>query len=170
MYQEEQLEKEIEEARRRREENEQREKLKQEESQQWSPSDRANSETDYGIEVSHPSGGSNKARSVKGASSKSALSPTARSSVPAARKPVAAPPTLVKRAAIIISNLRKLLEDVAISFKTNPIILIRTITFVVGLLVLLSRRDVKERIKKVMANGWNKVRATAGMGVKVTYI
>jgi len=44
------------------------------------------------------------------------------------------------------------------------------LAFVVGILVLLSRRDIKERVKMIVAKGWGKVRQTAGMGVKVSYI
>jgi len=177
LLQEEQLQREIEETRRKRQEDQEKERQRQEESEQWDQSNKESSEIDYGIEASHPSSASNKARSVKGEESKSSkssrgkTSPTTRASAPAAaRKPAASPPTLVKRATIIVNNLLKLLENMTLSFKSNPTILLRMLAFIIGLLVLLGRKDVRERVKRVMANGWNKVRATAGMGVKVSYI
>ena len=48
--------------------------------------------------------------------------------------------------------------------------LMQLLAFIVGLLIVISRRDVKERIRRLMALGWGKVRQTAGMGVKVSYI
>ncbi|RFU23966.1 hypothetical protein B7463_g12374, partial [Scytalidium lignicola] len=177
LRQEEQLQREIEESRRKRQEEEEEEKRRHGESQQWDQSNKGGSETDYGIEASHPSNASNKSRSVKGENSKSSkssrgkASPTTRSSAPAApRKGAASPPTLVKRATIIVNNFLRLLESMAVSFGTNPTILLRMLGFIVGLLVLLGRKDIRARVKRIMANGWNKVRATAGMGVKVSYI
>jgi hypothetical protein len=55
-------------------------------------------------------------------------------------------------------------------FKTRPMLLMQMLAFVVGILVLLSRREVKERVKMILGKGWLKVRQTAGMGVKVSYI
>ncbi|KAH8801490.1 peroxin 26 [Xylogone sp. PMI_703] len=173
LRQEEQLQREIEESRRRRQqEEEEEERRRQEEAQ----SNKAGSETDYGIEASYPSNASNKSRSVKGDNSKNTgrLSRAKKSSptpsAPPARKPVTPPQTLVKRATIIVNNFLRLLESMAVSFRTNPTILLRMLAFVVGLLVLLGRKDIRTRVKRIMSNGWNKVRATAGMGVKVSYI
>lgn len=170
-YQEEQLNKEIEDARRRKVENEERERRRLEEEREKT-SQRASSETDYGVENAHPSGGSNKARSARGSAKGSrgtpVSSPTARSSVPGVKKAV--PPTLIDRATTIIGNVRKLLESMAGSFKTRPMFLLQTLAFIVGLLIVLSRREVKERVKRVTSQGWQKVRQTAGMGVKVSYI
>ncbi len=111
-----------------------------------------------------------KASSIKGASSSKkgsqpSNSPTARPSVPAK-----VPPTLLARAGNIISNLRKLVEAMAGNFKTRPMFLLQMLAFLVGFLTVFTRRDVKERIKRIVGNGWTKVRQTAGMGVKVSYI
>lgn len=169
--QEEQLQKDLEEARRQRVENEDRERQRQE--YERNSSNRANSEVDYGIESSHPNGSANgsvKARSARGGSKPS------RSSISHARKPSASggkvitPPSLMKRAATVMANIRKLLESMAVSFKMNTMVLLRLLAFMIALLLALSRRDVKERLQRVLGNGWNKVRATAGMGVKVSYI
>lgn len=174
---EEQLQRDIEDARRRRAENDERERQLQQELERGSTKT-ASSEVDYGIEDSRPhingsANGSAKARSAKGSSkpSRSSGATVSHASRPSVSntKPVP-PPSFIKRAGAIIANLRKLLEAMAESFKGNPMILLRLLAFIVALLLVLSRRDVKARVKKIMGNGWNKVRATAGMGVKVSYI
>jgi len=70
----------------------------------------------------------------------------------------------------VISSLRKLVEGMATHFQTNPMVLLRMLTFILGILAIVSRRDVRERIRRVIGTGWGKVRQTAGMGVKVSYI
>ena len=170
-YQEEQLKRDVEEARRRRIESEEREKREEEARNKRSEK---GSEIDYGVEDSPPRPGSSKSRSsVKGGSAKGgrslpSSSPTARSSVPA--KNVKVPPSLLTRAGNVVMNVRKLVESMAGSFKTRPMLLMQMLAFIVGILVLLSRRDVKERVKSILGKGWGKVRQTAGMGVKVSYI
>jgi hypothetical protein len=174
-YQEEQLKKDIEDARRRRVEAEEKEKRQKEEEEARRRDRRSGgSEIDYGVEDSPPRpGSSHKARSAKGGSVKGSRSipsssPTARSSAPA--KNVKVPPTLIARAGNVVANLRKLVEGMAGGFQTRPMLLMQIVAFLVGILVLLSRRDVKERVKSILGKGWGKVRATAGMGVKVSYI
>lgn len=174
---EEQLQRDIEDTRRRRAENEERERQLQQELERGSTKT-ASSEVDYGIENSHPyangsSNGSTKARSAKRSSrpSRSNGATISHKSRPSVSNAKPAPPaSFMKRAGAIIANLRKLLETMAESFKGNPMILLRTLAFIVALLLVLSRQDVKARVKKIMSNGWDKVRATAGMGVKVSYI
>lgn len=175
LLQEEQLQREIEETRRKRLEEEERQK--QQEAEQWEQSNKGGSEIDYGIEASPPSNASNKARSTRGEGTKSPkpsrgkASPNSRSSAPAAaRKPAVSPPTLAKRASIIVNNLVELVQSMTISFRSNPTIILRMLAFIIGLLILLGRKDIRLRVKRMMGNAWNKVRATAGMGVKVSYI
>ena len=174
-YQEEVLKKEIEEGRRRREAEEQERERRRLEDEKDRGKGKASSETDYGVEDALPSGASSKARSVKAGSAKGendrrkhVASPTARSSIPGVRKGV--PPTLMTRVGNIIANLGKLLDQMAASFKTNPMVLLRTLAFIVGILAVMARRDIRERIKRITGQGWQKVRQTAGMGVKVSYI
>ena len=174
-YQEELLKKDIEEARRRRETEEREQERRLLEEERDKGKGKASSETDYGVEDALPSGASNKTRSVKGGSAKgdsdrrkNVNSPTARSSAPGIRK--GTPPTLMTRAANIITNLRKLLDSMATSFQTNPMVLLRTLAFILGILTIMARRDIRDRIKRITSQGWQKVRQTAGMGVKVSYI
>lgn len=121
------------------------------------------SEVDYGVEDARPAS-SSKARSSKASSIKGGKSPTSRSEKPIARK---APPGVMERAGTILINLRKLVEG---HMKSRPMFLMQLLAFIVGLLIVISRKDVKERIARIMALGWGKVKQTAGMGVKVSYI
>ncbi|TVY41997.1 hypothetical protein LSUB1_G002103 [Lachnellula subtilissima] len=168
----------LQEARKRREEKERRR----------DESERGGSEVDYGVEDSHsrPSTArSAKAVSVTSSStapkatppaSHSAPKPTSNSNSksttpPIRRTPAAAPkrlpPTLLSRASTIFKNVRKVLtEDVLAAFKTRPLFLLQLLAFIIGLVVLMGRRDVKERVRRM----WGRVRETVGMGVKVSYI
>lgn len=165
-YQDEQLKRDIEDAKRKRMEHEERERLEREKRER----DRGGSEVDYGVEETPvPRPGSSKSRgSANGRpiTKKSNTSPTARSATPAKK----APPTLITRAGNVISNIRKLFENMAVNFQTRPLFLLQMLAFIIGLVAVLSRRDVKERLKRILGNGWLKVRKTAGMGVKVSYI
>ncbi len=84
--------------------------------------------------------------------------------------PASGPPTLGSRTAMLFSSLRGFLEQMGVAFQTTPLALVRTLLFVIALLVLLGRQNMRERIARVLGSSWNKVKATAGMGVKVSYI
>ena len=140
-------------------------------------------EEDYGVEdaYSHANGAeSQKARSTKGSikgstkagpsiRNKAVASSTARSPK-APVKAITPPPTLIQRASNIISNLRALLENMALNSSKNPLLLIQLLTCIIGVLLVVGKRNVRERIRKTLAQGFAKVRQTAGMGVKVSYI
>lgn len=173
---EEQLQKDLEEARRKRIENEERERQRLEEQH----SQRAGSEVDYGVDSSYPSHGngsqngsvqSRPPKSPKVASAKKAKNKVAHAPKPSLpSKKAIAPPGLFRRAGILMGNLRKLIEHMALSLKAHPMILLRTLAFIVALLLALSNRAIKERLRRITGNSWNKVRATAGMATKVSYI
>lgn len=74
------------------------------------------------------------------------------------------------RASMVLNNLRVLVEELAAVWQTNPYVLYRTLAFIVGLLLLLSRKNIRERIARILGTSWAKVKATAGMGTKVSYI
>ncbi|KAH7419619.1 peroxin 26 [Cadophora sp. MPI-SDFR-AT-0126] len=186
-YQEEQLKKDIEDAKRRRLENEERERRREDEERlkREKPRPRSvagGSEVDYGVEDTPPRPGSSKSRSsarggsgsAKGSSKKNydrshpSSSPTARSSAASNARKV--PPTILTRASNVLGNVKKLLEGMAVHFQTRPLFILQFLAFLVGFLVVLSRRDVKERLRRLLGGSWDKVKRTAGMGVKVSYI
>ncbi|TVY60759.1 hypothetical protein LSUE1_G008323 [Lachnellula suecica] len=160
-WQEEQLES----ARRKREESEAREREREQEQRKQD-----GSEVDYGVEESRPSTARANSITSNTPKAKPKVKPAAqpaRTARPPAPAPKRVPPTLISRASNIISNLRKLLtEDVFGSFKTRPLFLLQMLAFIIGIVVVFGRRDVKERVRRM----WDKVRRTAGMGVKVSYI
>ncbi|KAK6080665.1 peroxin 26 [Seiridium cupressi] len=154
--QDDQLKRDLEEARKYRAENEARERRRLEEER----ARREGSEVDYGIDNTPSANGSSKGRRTRGSSS--ALSRPK----PPAKGKAAGPPSLSARAAMIISNLRNLFEQMGTSFKTNPMLLMRLIAFLAGLILMFGNQRMRERITRVLGTGWNKVKATAGMGVK----
>ncbi|CAK7219675.1 hypothetical protein SCUCBS95973_003898 [Sporothrix curviconia] len=83
---------------------------------------------------------------------------------------VVAPPTLSSRTAMLFTNLRGFLEQLGFAFQTTPMALLRTLFFIAALLIVVGRRANRERIARILSGVWNKVKATAGMGVKVSYI
>ena len=130
-----------------------------------SPPRKPHSEHDYGIEIPRP----------PAPPSQSSLKPPGR---PPQSRTVHSPPTtsrkksssspqgLYARSATILLNFQHLIASMTQSLSRNPMALLRFVLFILGLVVALSRRDVKGRI----ARGWDKVRQTIGMGVKVSYI
>ncbi|KAK5629637.1 hypothetical protein RRF57_005352 [Xylaria bambusicola] len=157
--QEDNLRKDIEDARRLRAENEAREHRRLEEERVK----REASEVDYGIEQSQHPSTPRKARSTSNGSALSKATPS--SSASKAKKATAAP-SLGTRAAMVIANLRIVIEQLGSSLRMNPMLLMRLMAFIVGIIVVFGRRDLRERMKRILGTGWNKVKQTAGMGVK----
>ncbi|KAL9944351.1 hypothetical protein ACHAP6_004498 [Verticillium nonalfalfae] len=165
---EEQLRRDIEEAKRLRAENEERERKRLEDER----ARREGSEVDYGIErtPSHAGSGrgSRSGRTQSGASGPSnargggTARPKAKAVVPASG--------FGARATMVVSRLAGLIEQLGASFRANPMLLMRLIAFVVGLLLMVGQKNIRGRMQRVLGNSWNKIKATAGMGVKVSYI
>lgn len=154
--QEDQLRMDLEEARRLRAENEERERRQLHEERMR----REGSEVDYGIEetpsrvMRNPPGGS-----------------TSRKARPQANDKVAAvAPSFGSRAVIIFSNLRGLVERLSASIQANPGPLLRMLAFIASLVLIFGQQRIRERVSRILGSSWNKVKATAGMGVKVSYI
>ena len=130
-----------------------------------SPNRKPHSEHDYGIETPKASAPPSQA-SLKPPGRP--LQPRTVHSPPTAsrKKGSSSPPGLYRRSATILLNFQHLIASMTQSLSRNPMALLRFVLFVLGLVVALSRRDVKYRISR----GWEKVRQTIGMGVKVSYI
>ncbi|KAK0378353.1 peroxin 26 [Colletotrichum limetticola] len=165
--QEEQLRRDIEEAKKLRAENEERERRRLEEER----ARREGAEGDYGIEKTPSKAGSSKAGSSKGrharaVSNTSGSNSNSKMPVSRAKGKSSAPPTFGTRASMVISRMREVIDQLGASFKTNPMLLMRLVAFILGLVVMFGQKNVRERIQRVLGNVWNKVKATAGMGVK----
>ncbi|KAL2856884.1 hypothetical protein BJX68DRAFT_229648 [Aspergillus pseudodeflectus] len=135
---------------------------------------RSGSEVDYGIEKPHPNGtargkksadknGSSKAGS---SSSRTAVSPPSSKNVKKAEKPE----TRARQSQALATVLRNLVQYLGKSISNNPLWFVRSLLFFLGLIFALNRPNVRERIRKIVGSGWQKVRGTVGMGVKVSYI
>ncbi|KAI9641527.1 hypothetical protein NHQ30_010339 [Ciborinia camelliae] len=170
-YREEQLKRDIEESRRRREEEERR---REEMDKKAKASAGGTSEIDYGIEGETPvmtngsvasSSAPNNPRQSK-TSKSSTTKPHPRKSVEEAKQK-----TMIQKAGIIMRNLKLVLENMGGSLNLrNPMVMLRMVAFVVGILVVFGRREVRERVRRMMSDGLVRVKRTIGMGVKVSYI
>ena len=70
----------------------------------------------------------------------------------------------------LFDTLRTSLLSVTGLFSVSPLFYLRTLLFVVGLLLTLARGNFRERIQRISATGWHKIMQTVGMGVKITYM
>ncbi|RAL14820.1 protein pex26 [Aspergillus homomorphus CBS 101889] len=146
-----------------------------EQSQQQKGHGRSSSEVDYGIEKTYPngsvkgrgkSGEKNGRPGAAGATSRTALSPSGSKSVKKTDKPDAR----AKRSQALTNVVRNLMQFITKSIAGNPLSVARTLLFLLGLLFALSRQDIRERVRRITGAGWQKVKGTIGMGVKVSYI
>ncbi|KUI65681.1 hypothetical protein VM1G_01102 [Cytospora mali] len=168
--QEEQLRRDIEDSRRLRSENEGREKRRIEEER----AKREGSEIDYGVDT-RSAGGSSTGRSRRsrpqtgGVPPKSPRAATAKGASPSKNKAVA-PPSFGAKAAVMFASVRTMIERMGATVQTNPMLLMRFLAFIIGLVLMFGKRNIRERMARIVGASWNKVKATAGMGVKVSYI
>jgi cation transport ATPase len=79
-------------------------------------------------------------------------------------------PTLYKRAAAIFAGLQTLVLNMGQSLASNPMALMRMLLFLLMFALAFGRRDIRERVKRMLRKAWEKVTATVGMGTKVSYI
>lgn len=168
---EDRLRREMEEAKRLRAKNEERERRRLEEQRALR---REGSEVDYGVENTPSIAGSSRGSRTNRAGSGPASGPPAHSKGGLGRprgKTSAAPvPTFGARATTVMSRLAGLMDQLRASFRTNPMLLMRLLAFVMGFLLVFGQKDIRERAQRVLRTGWDKIKATAGMGVKVSYI
>lgn len=129
---------------------------------------RPDNDKDFGIEATNPSAIAPPAMpkpSLKPPSKPTRPQPT-KSSPTRSSKRTAPSTSVYKRSAALISNLQRFMANLTRSASRNPMALLRFVLFLVGIVVALSRRDVKAKVTQA----WEKVQRTIGMGVKVSYI
>ena len=78
--------------------------------------------------------------------------------------------SIYKRGVALIVSLQHLINNMTRSVSTNPMVLMRTILFLMGLVFALSRQNVRDRVNRMAGQGWNKIKETVGMGVKISYL
>lgn len=163
--QEEQLRRDLEEARRLRAENEERERRRLEEER----AKREASEVDYGVEDTPSISSSSRSRPNR-ASDASRSGRPPRSSMPKANGKAPGPLTLTARASMVMGRLRAIIDQLGHTLNNNPMLVMRLLAFVMGLLLMFGNKSIRERVQRVLGSSWAKVKATAGMGTKVSYI
>jgi len=96
----------------------------------------------------------------------------AKPSSPALSGKAPKPPVLsfVRRAMLFLSAARQNLLRMGTGVWRHPLALLRLFLFMFALLMALARRDIRLRVEQVLKISWEKVRRTAGMAVKVTYV
>ena len=147
---------------------------------------RSSSEVYYGIEKSLPHGGANAsvppdpnakpsnpaAASKTSSSGRTAFSPPAET--PKHRSPKKPQQfhsnDLLKQARLLFKALQNVVNGMTQVILWNQTALFRTLLLVLAMVMAFSRREVRERAKKIVGSGWKKFRGTVGMGVKVSYI
>ncbi|KAL1842735.1 hypothetical protein VTJ49DRAFT_4373 [Mycothermus thermophilus] len=158
---EEAIRRDIEEARRLRAENEARERKRIEEERARREAAEAQAKAsasvaDFGVDGSTTPPRRRGTPAAAGSRSPASSRGLARSKGPVARRAgsgnTVATPTLMSRATTVLRNLRVLVDEVASAFRTNP------------------RKKIRERMARAIGVAWAKVKATAGMGTKVSYI
>ena len=133
---------------------------------------RPNSQTDYGIDQAQPPENPKSSPPSTQPSPKATKVPQSRPSrsppIKAPRKPAST--NIYKSSVAALSALQNVMSRMASQMSHNPMGLLRLVLFLVGLIAAFSRRDVKDRLGRLTRTGWDKVRRTVGMGVKVSYI
>ncbi|ETN43162.1 uncharacterized protein HMPREF1541_02320 [Cyphellophora europaea CBS 101466] len=159
---------------------------------------RTSSEVDYGIESTHPNGGGHTPSQLNSDSPPSAVSskplttiaprPEPTNSAAVSRPPHLSPPAhtprrppqrrskaqqqsgLTGQARALFTALSNLTRNLGGALVGNSNAVLRLLLFMLAFLVAFSRRDISERVQAILGQGWEKMRRTAGMGVKVSYI
>ncbi|EGD97501.1 peroxin-26 [Trichophyton tonsurans CBS 112818] len=130
---------------------------------------RSSSEVDYGIEKSNPNSPM-KSRVFKPALKKT--QPSEPSSAKETKKSTTGKPQplVLARMQVLAKLLVTFMKNLSRSLVSNPLSYLKSLLIVLGVLMALGRTDVRNRIRQVTGAGWQKVRGTIGMGVKVSYI
>ncbi|EER25193.1 hypothetical protein CPC735_017960 [Coccidioides posadasii C735 delta SOWgp] len=128
---------------------------------------RVSSEVDYGIERSNPNGSLKTTRGTKSSIKSSSRSPEPSKQVKKSKKPK---PGALRQVRHLGNLLIAFLKRMAKSMSSSPMFFLRAILLIMGVIMALGRPDIRERIRRLTGVGWQKVRGTVGMGVKVSYI
>ena len=87
-----------------------------------------------------------------------------------AKKPSPPPPGLYNRVGGLFAAIQKAIADSAKQMTSNPLAFLRTLLFLIAFSIAFGKRDLRERIMRLVRQAVDKVRRTVGMGVKVSYI
>lgn len=134
---------------------------------------RSNSERDYGIDKARPSPDPPKARSPSPKSKSKpakAIHPRSSRMPPTRSSGKSVNGNIYNRSVVILSALQHHIQNMTERMSQSPMSLLKFVLFLTGLVLAFSRRDVKERVGRLTGAGWEKLKETVGMGLKVSYI
>ncbi|KAI7513989.1 hypothetical protein KC347_g997 [Hortaea werneckii] len=86
------------------------------------------------------------------------------------KKPPQPPMTFYRRASSALHNFQSMVLDASRGVRSGNFNVFRLVMFMLAFLVLVARRDLRDRLRRAIEEGWSKVKRTVGMGVKVSYI
>lgn len=92
------------------------------------------------------------------------------SSKPQKKPPSPPPPTFYRRASSVLTNLQQMVRQAGRNMNLGSLPMLRLLMFVIAFLLIITRRDLRVKLKRAIDDGWVKVKQTVGMGVKVSYI
>ena len=133
---------------------------------------RSGSEIDYGIEEQSPGRSSKKLQQKANTPKQSQTSSSAKFS-PISRRSQGtrrSPNNNYKRGITVINLFHDLVNRFAQSMANNPGSLLRMLLFFVTLLLALGRRDTRTWLARMTGFGFDRLKRTIGMGVKVSYV
>ena len=76
----------------------------------------------------------------------------------------------IARGDAMINTVQHIMSRLSCSVSKQPLLFVRFSLFLIGLILAFSGHDVRKRMKFFLWIGWEKLRRTAGMGTKVSYI
>lgn len=97
--------------------------------------------------------------------------PPAKSSSQKKSTRVAKPPTtFISRASSAIGSFQQLVMQASRNVAGNNLALARFLMFLIAFVLLIARRDLRDKVRRGLEKAMGKVKETVGMGTKVSYI
>ena len=87
-----------------------------------------------------------------------------------AKKPTTPPPGLYQRVGGLFAAIQKAIADSARQVTSNPLAFLRTLLFLLAFGLAFGKRDLRERVMRLIRQAMDRIKRTVGMGVKVSYI
>ncbi|KAL5614647.1 hypothetical protein BROUX41_004745 [Berkeleyomyces rouxiae] len=78
------------------------------------------------------------------------------------------PTSITGRVGLLVAQIKGMIDSMSRSMDMNVAILLKLAMFMAGVLLMLGRREVREKVQRIIAAGWSKVKATASMGSRVS--
>lgn len=78
--------------------------------------------------------------------------------------------TFVSRASSLVNNFQQMVLQASRNVAGSNMALARFLMFLIAFILLIARRDLRDKLRRAIENGFAKVKQTVGMGTKVSYI